>query len=106
MERATLGQVKRLFITAVATAALAGCTGSGSPESGVPDSAALTVAEEPAAAPERAKADSVTHAPSRAPAAGSTSPARQAPAQSEPALKQPPPPRDTRPSIPWPPDTL
>lgn len=100
MERAMLGQTKRLFI-ATAAAALAGCTGPGSSESDVPDSAALTVPGEPAAAPQPTPAESVTPAPGRTSGA---SPAR--PAQSEPVLIQPPPPRDTRPSIPWPPDTL
>jgi hypothetical protein len=104
MERATLGHIKRLLMTAAA-AALAGCTGTGGSES-VPDSAALTVAGEPAAAPQPAQAESVTSAPGRTSGASPTPPARRTPAQSEPVLIQPPPPRDTRPSIPWPPDTL
>ncbi len=102
MACATLGQMKRLFVAgaAVALAGCAGCTGSGSPEADLPDSAALTVTAEPVEAPAPIHADSVARAPSRVPGVGST------PVQSEPALKQPPPPRDTRPSIPWPPDTI
>lgn len=100
MARATLGQMKRLFVVAAAVA-LAGCTGSGSREGDLPDSAALTVTAEPVDAPVPIQADSVARAPSRTPGATATPPT-----QSEPALKQPPPPRDTRPSIPWPPDTI
>lgn len=102
MARATLGQMKRFFVVAAAAAAvaLAGCTGSGSPEGDLPDSAALTVTAEPVEASVPIQADSVARAPSRTPGGSST------PAQSEPVLKQPPPPRDTRPSIPWPPDTI
>ena len=104
MPRATLEQMKRLFVAAAA-AALAGCVGSGVPESDVPDSAALAVPGEPATAPRAVPAESVTPVPGGSPGSGSA-PARQPPAQSEPVLRQPPPPRDTRPSIPWPPDTI
>lgn len=104
MERAMLGRTKRLFIAGAAVV-LAGCSGSGSPETDLPDSAALTVPGEPGAGSQPAQAESVERAPSGSPAA-STPPAQRTPAQSEPVLKQPPPPRDTRPSIPWPPDTI
>jgi hypothetical protein len=105
MERAMLGRTKRLFITGAAVV-LAGCSGSGSPETDLPDSAALTVPGEPGGGSQPALAESVARAPSGSPAATSTPPAQRTPAQSEPVLKQPPPPRDTRPSIPWPPDTI
>ena len=104
MERAKLGQRKQLLIAAAA-AALAGCTGSGSSETELPDSARLTVPEAPAPGTQPAS-DSVARTPARAPAASPTTPPRQTPAQPEPGLIQVPPPRDTRPSIPWPPDTL
>lgn len=105
MERAIFVRMKRLFM-GVTAVSLAACTGAGSPEGKLPDSTALTVPGAPAAAPLPAQADSVTLAPTRTPGASSTTPARQTPAQSDPVLIQPPPPRDTRPSIPWPPDTL
>ena len=105
MPRATLKQMKRVFIAAAA-AALAGCAGSGAPEADLPDSAALTVPGEPARATQGVPAESsVTGSPAGSQGSGSA-PARQPAGQSEPVLKQPPPPRDTRPSIPWPPDTI
>lgn len=106
MERAIFVRMKRLVIAAVA-AALGACTGPGSPEAELPDSALTQVPADPVAAPQPVQAESVTRAPSQAPTA--SQPARPTPAQpsrTEPPLRQPPPPRDTRPSIPWPPDTL
>lgn len=105
MQRATLGQMK-LLVIAVGAAWLAGCAGSGSPESDVPDSAALAVPGEPGSGYQPVQAESATPAPSGSSAAPSTPPVQRTPAESEPVLKQPPPPRDTRPSIPWPPDTI
>lgn len=105
MECAKLGQIKQILIV-VAAAALTGCSGSGSSETVLPDSAALTVSEAPAPDSQPGQAESVTPAPGRTPTASPAPAPRQEPAQSEPVLKQPPPPRDTRPSIPWPPDTL
>ena len=104
MERAKLGQRKQLLIAAAA-AALAGCTGSGSSETELPDSTRLAVPEAPETGSQPAQPDSAT-TPARSPAASPTTPARQTPAQADPGLIQVPPPRDTRPSIPWPPDTL
>ena len=101
MQRAIFLRMNRLLITAAAVA-LGGCTGSGSPQAELPDSALTQVLTDPVAAPQPAPADTVTPAPTQAPAQGT--PAR--PSQAEPALRQPPPPRDTRPSIPWPPDTI
>lgn len=105
MERATPGQMKRLFIVG-AVVVLAGCTGSGSPEGDLPDSAALTVPAEPVEAPAPVQGESVAPTPVVRPPATASPPVQRTPAQSEPVLKQPPPPRDTRPSIPWPPDTI
>ena len=105
MPRATLEQMKRLFVAAAAVA-LAGCVGSGGPEGDAPDSAALAVPGVPSATSQAVPAESVTRAPNPSPRGSSATPAGQTPAQSEPELKQPPPPRDTRPSIPWPPDTI
>ena len=105
MQRATLGQMK-LLVIAIAAAGLAGCTGSGSPEGDASDSAAPIVPGAPGAGYQPAQAESATRTPSGSSAAPATRPAQRTPAQSEPVLKQPPPPRDTRPSIPWPPDTI
>lgn len=100
-----LGQMK-LLLVASAAAALAGCTGSGDQPGELSDSAALTVPAEPAPASQPAQADSTTPAPGRTSGASPAPPVRRSPTQSDPPLTQPPPPRDTRPSIPWPPDTL
>lgn len=101
MQRAIFVRMNRLLITAAALA-LVGCTGSGSPEAELPDSALTQVPADPVASPQPAPADTLTAAPAQVPAQGT--PAR--PSQGEPVLRQPPPPRDTRPSIPWPPDTI
>lgn len=104
MEYAIFVRMKRLSM-GIAALSLAACT-VGNPEADRPDSAAFTVPAEPVEAPAPARTDSVTPAPVvRAPATA-TPPVQRTPAQSEPARIQPPPPRDTRPSIPWPPDTL
>lgn len=104
MKRGIFVRMKRLYV-GIAAVSLAACTGGGSPEDELPDSAAFAVPAEPAPTLQPAQADSVTRTPGRTPAA-TTPPARRTPAQSAPAPIQPPPPRDTRPSIPWPPDTL
>lgn len=101
MQRAIFVRMNRLLITAAAVA-LGGCTGSGSQQAELPDSAMTQVQADPVTTPQPAPADTVSPAPTRAPAQGT--PAR--PSQAEPVLRQPPPPRDTRPSIPWPPDTI
>lgn len=101
MERAIFMRMKRLFI-AVAAVVLGACTGSGSSEAERPDSAMAQVPADPVAGPQPIQAESVARAPTQAPVQSTPT----QPTRSEPVLKQPPPPRDTRPSIPWPPDTL
>lgn len=104
MERAMIGRTKRLLI--VTGMALGACTGPGTQESDLPDSAALTVPADPAATPGPVQPESVTRAPATTPTGAATPPAQRAPTQSEPVLRRPPPPRDTRPSIPLPMETL
>jgi len=110
-------RMKGLCIVA-GIAMLGGCTSGEGDAARLPDSAALEAPAEPAPAvlPVQAESVSTTRAePSRStttpPARPSTTPrARPATTQpgrnAAPVLRQPPPPRDTRPSIPYPPDTL
>lgn len=105
MKRAIFVRMKGLLI-GVAAVSLGACVGSGNPEADLPDSAALTVPGEPGAGSLPVQPESVARAPSGSPSATSAPPAQRTPSQSQPVLKQPPPPRDTRPSIPWPPDTI
>lgn len=94
----------------VGIAMLGGCTSGEGDAARLPDSAALEAPAEPAPAaiPVQAESGSMTSTePSRS---TTTPPARPATTQpgsnTAPVLRQPPPPRDTRPSIPYPPDTL
>ena len=105
MERMTI--VRRSWLTGAAAAvALAACTGAGSREADLPDSAMLQVPADPAAAPQPIQAESVTRAPARAPS-GSATPTQATPTTpARPPLRQPPEARDIRPSIPDPPDTI
>lgn len=101
MEHAIFARMKLLSV-ALAALALGACTDAGRREAELQDSALLQAPGEPAPAAQPAQAESVTSAPSRTP------PQTIRPAQppvAEP-VRQPPPPRDTRPSIPYPPDTL
>ncbi len=110
MKRAIFVRMKRLSMVFTALA-LGACTGSDTREPELPDSALTQVPADPAAAPQPIQPESLTRAPSQAPATSQT-PAQRAPATStkrtgtESGVKQPPPARDTRPSIPYPPDTL
>lgn len=105
MERTIFVRMKRLFM-GVTAAALAACTGAGSPEADLPDSAALAAPADSVAATGPIQTESVARAPATTPPSTTSPPARRTTDQSEPVLKQPAPPRDTRPSIPWPQDTL
>lgn len=101
MERAIFVGMKRHFI-AITAVALGACTGSGSSEAELPDSTVAQVPADTIAAPRPVQVESVTRAPAQTPTTSPTPPVQRP----EPGLKQPPPPRDTRPSIPWPPDTI
>ncbi len=89
---------------------LGGCTSGEGDAARLPDSAALEAPAEPAPAalPVQAESGSTTRTePSRSTTTPPTRPATTQPGRNTaPVLRQPPPPRDTRPSIPYPPDTL
>ena len=98
----------RIGVLAAAAAGLLGaCTGSGSREADLPDSAMLTVPADPAATPQPAQAESARATRSETPARSSATPVPPAtPARTRPPLTPPSEARDIRPSIPYPPDTL
>lgn len=105
MERITIVRMARLAFAA-AVAALGACTGSGKPESDLPDSAMLQVPADPAAAAQPIQAESVTRAPAHTPTRSATPAPPGTTTSPRPPLRQPPEARDIRPSIPYPPDTL
>ena len=94
-------------LAAIAAAGLAGCTGSGSPETDLPDSAMLSVPADPAATPQPAQAESLRGTRTETPTGSAVTPVPPAtPARTRPPLQPPTEARDIRPSIPYPPDTL
>ena len=101
MGRATVVRMKSLVAVAAA-AALGACTDAGTREAALQDSA-IQANEQPAPAAQPVQGESVTTAPSTGTPRPATSPR---PTQTEQPLRRPPPPRDTRPSIPYPPDTI
>ena len=93
-------------LAAAAATLLAACTGSGSREADLPDSALLTVPADPAATPQPAQAESARTS-RETPARSSSTPVPPAtPSRTRPPLTPPSEARDIRPSIPYPPDTL
>ena len=94
----------------VAAVAVSACTAGGNGEAELPDSALLQVPADPAGAAQPVRADTVTpRAPltSKEPSTSTpVAPVQPTRRPDDEPIRQPPPPRDTRPSIPWPPDTL
>lgn len=109
MERVRFGAAIGLTVV-LAAVALSACTAREDAAVDLPDSATLQVPPDPAGAPQPVRADSVTpRAPSsrkEPPTPPPVAPVQPTRRQDDEPIRQPPPPRDTRPSIPWPPDTL
>lgn len=109
MYRVNVGLMKR-FCIAATVVTLGGCTSSKPESAQLPDSAALGAPAEPAAAAVPVQAESGSTPREEPSRSTTTPPARPGTTQpgrnTAPVLRQPPPPRDTRPSIPYPPDTL
>ncbi len=112
MDRVKFVRMQGLRIAA-ATALLGGCTSGDGDAARLSDSAALggsgaPAEPAPAALPVQAESGSAIRTEtSRSPTTPLAPPAATQPRRNTaPVLREPPPPRDTRPSIPYPPDTL
>lgn len=109
MDRVGFGRVNA-FAVVLAAVALSACAGGRNEKADLPDSAMLEVPADPAGAPQPARTDTLTPAAPSARKEPATTPRgireQPVPERTDGDVRQPAPARDTRPSIPWPPDTL